>query len=75
MRYCLVPILFVWGLMLRAEEVPHSSDREGVGADQTEAFLGGDFSAAFRRVGPGLQGTFGTPDSFGAMVRNRYPVV
>ena len=42
---------------------------------QMEAFLADDFARAFEFASPNIKGFFGTPDRFGAMVRNGYPMV
>lgn len=42
---------------------------------QFDAFLADDFATAFGFASPGIQGIFGTPERFGAMVRNGYPMV
>ena len=75
MRLLLLLCLTVWGLVARAEEVPREPDIESVIAEQIEAFRVDDFSTAFGFASPGIQGMFGTPDRFGAMVRNGYPMV
>ncbi len=42
---------------------------------QMDAFLAEDESAAFGFASPGIQGLFGTPENFGRMVRDGYPMV
>lgn len=42
---------------------------------QIDAFQQDDFGAAFEFAGPGIQNMFRTPENFGAMVRNGYPMV
>ena len=42
---------------------------------QVEAFLRDDFAAAFEYAAPNIRTLFGTPENFGAMVRNGYPMV
>lgn len=42
---------------------------------QIEAFLRDDFDTAFTFASPMIQGIFGTPQRFGAMVREGYPMV
>lgn len=74
MRFLMV-LLVVWGMAARAEEVPREPDIEAVISQQIEAFRVDDFSGAFRHASPGIQGMFGTPDRFGAMVKNGYPMV
>ncbi|RVV98216.1 DUF4864 domain-containing protein [Mesobaculum littorinae] len=43
--------------------------------DQFAAFRADDFVTAFDFAAPGIQAMFGSPDRFGAMVRNGYPMV
>jgi hypothetical protein len=42
---------------------------------QLEAFEVDDFTAAFQYAAPVIQNIFRTPENFGAMVRNGYPMV
>ncbi len=42
---------------------------------QIEAFQADDFARAFTFASPTIKGMFGTPENFGAMVRNGYPMV
>jgi hypothetical protein len=42
---------------------------------QMDAFLADDFATAFTFASPAIKGIFGTPDNFGAMVRQGYPMV
>ncbi|MEL7253029.1 MAG: DUF4864 domain-containing protein [Pseudomonadota bacterium] len=44
-------------------------------SSQIDAFLNDDFVTAFDFASPMIQGIFGTPERFGAMVRNGYPMV
>jgi hypothetical protein len=44
-------------------------------AQQIDAFQRDDFEEAFTHASPMIQGMFGTPDNFGAMVRGGYPMV
>ncbi|WP_282120178.1 DUF4864 domain-containing protein [Ruegeria atlantica] len=44
-------------------------------AAQIQAFKAGDFVTAFTFASPNIQNFFGTPENFGAMVRNGYPMV
>ena len=44
-------------------------------ASQVEAFQNKDAATAFEFASPFIQGMFGTPENFGAMVRNGYPMV
>ena len=42
---------------------------------QVDAFLVDDFAEAFTFASPMIQGMFGSPERFGAMVRQGYPMV
>lgn len=42
---------------------------------QIDAFLADDFATAFTFASPMIKGMFGTPENFGAMVKNGYPMV
>ena len=44
-------------------------------SDQIAAFQADDFAAAFAFASPTIQRVFGTADSFGAMVKQGYPMV
>ena len=59
-----------------SQEPPAAEDgiEATIGA-QIQAFLADDFVTAFTFASPGIQGLFGTPERFGQMVRNGYPMV
>lgn len=42
---------------------------------QIDAFQADDFARAFTFASPTIKGMFGTPENFGAMVKNGYPMV
>ncbi len=48
---------------------------QGVIGDQIEAFKADDFATAFTFAAPSIQGIFRTPENFGQMVRQGYPMV
>jgi hypothetical protein len=48
---------------------------QGVIEGQIAAFQSDDFETAFTFAAPGIQGMFRTPDNFGRMVRQGYPMV
>lgn len=48
---------------------------EGVIQSQIDAFQSGDVAAAFDYASPGIQGMFGSPERFGRMVEQGYPMV
>lgn len=63
------------GLNTAFAEEPANPAIEGTIRDQLDAFQADDFAAAFTFAAPFIQGIFGTPDNFGAMVKNGYPMV
>ena len=48
---------------------------EGVIQGQIDAFLADDMAAAFGYASPAIKGVFGSPERFGDMVVNGYPMV
>ncbi len=48
---------------------------ETVIQQQFDAFLAEDVGTAFSFASPGIKGMFGTPENFGRMVRDGYPMV
>lgn len=42
---------------------------------QFDAFIAGDVTTAFSYAAPNIQGIFGTPENFGLMVQQGYPMV
>jgi hypothetical protein len=48
---------------------------ETVIQQQFDAFRAEDVGTAFSFASPGIKGMFGTPENFGRMVRNGYPMV
>ena len=55
--------------------LPPEGEIEGTIQSQIDAFLVDDFDRAFTFASPNIQGTFGSSDRFGSMVRNGYPMV
>ncbi len=64
--------LAAWIKPVTAEERP---DLRAVIADQIEAFKAEDVGRAFAHASPMIQGMFRTPENFGSMVKNGYPMV
>jgi hypothetical protein len=66
-------------LALAAAAAPRAGEpADGIRAvitAQLEAFQRDDFAHAFTFASPMIQGIFGTPENFGRMVRNGYPMV
>ncbi|WP_422029412.1 DUF4864 domain-containing protein [Roseovarius sp.] len=52
-----------------------NEDIEKVISNQIDAFLADDFETAFTYASPMIKGIFGTPERFGQMVRQGYPMV
>ncbi|WP_299143208.1 DUF4864 domain-containing protein [uncultured Tateyamaria sp.] len=48
---------------------------QGVIGNQIEAFKSDNFEEAFSFASPGIRGIFGTPENFGRMVTQGYPMV
>lgn len=63
--------LILAALPLRAQDAAVT----GVIDDQIEAFLADDLDRAFSFASPMIQGMFRTPETFGQMVRQGYPMV
>ncbi|MCX7645859.1 MAG: DUF4864 domain-containing protein [Rhodobacteraceae bacterium] len=62
-------------LALAGAALAQGDEIRGVIRSQIDAFLKDDFATAFTFASPGIQGIFVTPENFGAMVRNGYPMV
>lgn len=60
--------------VLWADE-PRDPEIEATITAQIEAFKVDDFAAAFAYASPSIQGMFQTPERFGQMVRQGYPMV
>lgn len=71
MRAFVVAGVVLWAGMAVAQE----AEIRGVIGDQITAFRADDFGAAFAHASPAIKGIFGTPERFGAMVRQGYPMV
>ena len=71
MRFGLTLALALLALPAVAQEVPIQDTIRA----QIEAFKADDFSRAFTFASPTLHQMFGTPDNFGRMVRDGYPMV
>ncbi|MGI9394103.1 MAG: DUF4864 domain-containing protein [Boseongicola sp.] len=73
----LAPVL-VAGLALPATAAEILQSEPGIEftiESQIEAFLVDDFSGAFTYASPNIRQLFGSPERFGAMVRNGFPMV
>lgn len=76
MRRLLLALLATLALAvpLRADEAAAPAIRDVI-QSQIDAFLADDFARAFTYASPGIQGIFRTPETFGRMVRQGYPMV
>lgn len=73
-------MLLVWALaglpaMSVAQDAEDRAAIEGVIADQLALFLERDVEGAWDHASPMIQRLFGTPENFGDMVENGYPMV
>ncbi|WP_108860158.1 DUF4864 domain-containing protein [Ruegeria sp. Alg231-54] len=73
MRRLLLAVSLSAGLATGA--FAQSAEIEANIAAQIQAFKADDFVTAFNFASPNIQTFFGTPENFGAMVRNGYPMV
>ncbi|MFY0692494.1 MAG: DUF4864 domain-containing protein [Paracoccaceae bacterium] len=72
----LVALAFLCVLALPgAAEEPRNPGIETTIQSQINAFLDDDFETAFTFASPTIKGMFGSPQRFGQMVRNGYPMV
>ncbi len=70
--------ILIAGMMAIALVGPVSAQNaqiQGVIRDQFDDFRADDLVGAFDHASPKIQGLFGTPENFGAMVRRGYPMV
>lgn len=75
MRNGLFAVLFASTLAAgRAVAAQDAPIRETI-QNQIDAFLADDFARAFSYASPNIKGIFQTPENFGAMVREGYPMV
>ena len=64
-------LIFCFGSVAFADE----SKIQNVISSQIEAFQQGDIETAFNFASPKIQMLFGSPENFGKMVKNGYPMV
>ncbi|WP_116599487.1 DUF4864 domain-containing protein [Primorskyibacter marinus] len=57
-----------------AQDTPETGIKDVI-SSQLEAFRQDDFARAFSFASPSIQGMFGSPENFGGMVQNGYPMV
>ena len=68
-------VVTLMALALIGPAKAQNADAQGVIAAQIEAFQRDDFVTAFSYASPTIKGIFRTPDRFGVMVRNGFPMV
>lgn len=73
MRRLLLAVSLSAGLASAA--IAQNAEIEANIAAQIQAFKADDFATAFTFASPNIQNLFRTPENFGAMVRNGYPMV
>ena len=75
MRHRLAALaLLLSATLATAQEAPNPAI-EGTIRGQIDAFLADDFATAFTFASPNIKRIFQTPENFGTMVRNGYPMV
>jgi hypothetical protein len=69
-------IALIFGLSgtVAAQEAPNAGIAATI-TNQIDAFRADDFARAFTYASPNIQGLFQTPENFGTMVRNGFPMV
>lgn len=65
----------VIALLLPRTALSQGAEIEGVITSQIEAFKADDLDTAFSFASPMIQNLFGSPERFGEMVQNGYPMV
>jgi hypothetical protein len=75
MRALVLALLIVLAITAHpSAQTPEDGVRDVI-SRQIGAFEADDFARAFDFASPMIRGIFGTPERFGAMVRNGYPMV
>ena len=76
MRYFLTAVVTAGALVGAAvSALAQDGPIEGVIQSQVDAFLSGDVEAAFGYASPGIKRMFDSPERFGQMVQQGYPMV
>lgn len=73
MRYGLFG-MFIWATLTLPAFAQEAPIRQTI-QNQLDAFQADDFARAFTFASPNIKGIFGTPENFGAMVMEGYPMV
>jgi hypothetical protein len=75
LRHLLAALGLTLALLAPQAEADDGAAMRAVIERQLEAFARDDWAEAFGYASPGIQSLFRTPDRFGAMVRQGYPMV
>lgn len=75
MRSIVLGLVLACHLGVAHADEPRNTAIEGVIQDQITALKADDFATAFTFASPNIKGIFGTPERFGAMVAQGYPMV
>ena len=75
MRKSILMLVAALPVAAAAQEAEDRSAIETVIADQLADFVKRDVPGAWEDASPMIQGLFGSPENFGAMVENGYPMV
>jgi hypothetical protein len=75
MRKSILILMAAMPVGAAAQEAEERTAIETVIADQLADFVERDVPGAWEDASPLIQGMFGTPENFGAMVENGYPMV
>jgi hypothetical protein len=75
MRGVLMAMALAGMVTVASADEPRNPGIEDVITDQITAFKADDFATAFTFASPNIRGMFGTPENFGAMVAQGYPMV
>lgn len=71
----IIALALAVGLSARSAEAGPEEDSRAVIERQLDAFQRDAWAEAFQYAAPNIHLRFGSPDNFGAMVRNGYPMV
>lgn len=74
MRFVLTALMILLSPIQVAAQTRDVAIAEAI-QSQIDAFLVDDFATAFNFASPGIRGIFRTPENFGQMVREGYPMV
>lgn len=73
-RYLVAALVGLWATGMAFAQDDGSQIRDVI-SSQVEAFQADDFETAFTFASPLIQGIFGSPERFGQMVQQGYPMV